>query len=172
MNPVLFALLLTNPPAYLEAEKANWEPFGLTVDLVTAECGEENAIYFPADRTVLVCEELLDRPALAKFVLNHEMGHALMHQWGIRNGERAADQLAWLMSDADEVYAAASWFLALAKTEPDPTDGHPPALRRAGQLLCLQSAYEGDGPLVCDELLSTVTESWNRILDLAQHEPV
>lgn len=104
----------------------------------TAECGEANAFYDPAERRVLFCYELLGELAglMARepgaddllsgaigFILFHEIGHALIH--GLRlpvvgREEDAADQfaaLAFLESpeDAEQIAGALIWLASHAR---------------------------------------------------------
>jgi len=146
-----------------------WDQTGTTVRLLTAECGQENAYYFPDDEMVVMCEELLDRPALARFVLHHEMGHAFMFQHGIPNSERGADELAVLMATIDETYAAAKWFMDQNQTH-RAGDPHQSDLDRAGALLCLADGiFEEGAARECRLYAESVAEHWARVVLMLPH---
>ena len=158
--------LIMVPPYLVQAEH-QWDETGTTVTLLAAECGVDNAYYFPADDTVVMCSELFDRPALARWVLHHEMGHAFMDQHGIPNSERGADELAVLMASQAETYAAAGWFLDMYLEDPthNPNDPHQSDLDRAGALLCLaDGVFEEGAARECRLYAESVAENWARMV--------
>jgi hypothetical protein len=135
------------------------------VTVQARHCGFDNAWYTFKTRTVTLCDDLFDRPEVTRFVLNHELGHAFTHQHGVPfiDNEVAADELAFFMSTDDEVYAGAAWFLAMGGTTSD--DDHPSNVDRAGSLLCLQSAQEGQGSRECRIYLRSALSHWLRWFD-------
>ena len=151
------------PPHLVEAEH-QWDATGTTVLLLATECGQDNAYYFPEEEVVLLCSELFDRPALARWVLHHEMGHAYMDQHGVPDSERGADELATLVADLNETYAAAMWFLSM-NGPPIPGDSHQPMLDRAGAAICLaEGMYAPGAPRECRLYAESVAEHWARIV--------
>jgi hypothetical protein len=161
---LLFAL--NAAPDYLDEVASRWEPLGLEVNVATASCGQENAYYFGSLNLVVMCKEVLDRPALASWILNHELAHAAMDQLELAEDddpEFMADELAALMSTADETFAAAVWFMAMGPTPSG--DTHPSGLDRAGAVLCL---LEGSDPKStnrsCRAYYRSATQHWIGLL--------
>jgi hypothetical protein len=157
-------------PAEVAAEMKDWADLGIKATLTSTHCGMDNAFYFPGLNTVVLCDELFDRPDLARFVLNHEMGHAAMTQLGIGDvdGEAGADELAFWMSDQAAVFAGASWFLGMVDGSPhDPEDPHPSPLDRAASLLCLSDGTDPH-PVVrhCAVYARSSYMHWVRILTM------
>lgn len=134
------------------------------VDVVQASCGEENAMYFPSLDLVVMCRELDHLPAAARFVLNHELGHAWMDQHDIADSERGADELALLMSTKDEAVAAAAWFDGMVDST-NPFDEHQLHSERAASFRCL--AYGLHLPEqttgICRMYAGSVREQWARL---------
>lgn len=175
----LLALILAIIPAAAPAQPplvaevlARWEWFGLDVKVTSEHCDQDNAWYNFKTHVITMCDDLYDRPDLARWILAHELGHAFMWQRDVpqRRGtldqERVADEMAFLMSTTDEGYAAASWFLGAAREElgDDPDDEHPTSLDRAASLLCLLDGREGHSR-TCQAFYSSVLAHWVRILD-------
>ncbi len=174
MNPILlflFGLATSNDPDVVDEVLDRWSGAGLDVEVVSVHCGYDNAAYYPAAQLVVMCDDLYNRPDLARWILSHELGHAFMwqhevpQQRGTPDQERVADELAFLTSEPDENYAAARWFLQLAKRHPihNPSDEHPDPLDRAGAVLCLQAGTEGQNRL-CRLYLESVQAHWMRII--------
>jgi hypothetical protein len=133
--------------------------------VVSRKCGMDNAFYTPWTKTVTMCTELYNRPALARFIFNHEMGHALMHQNAIPNSERGADEVAVLTSTPEEVIAAMFWFMDMAQDD-DGDDGvHQSHRDRAASLVCLlDGLYDEPVSRVCKAYAGSVSENWSRML--------
>jgi hypothetical protein len=134
-------------------------------------CDDDNAAYYPDRQLIVMCDDLYDRPDLARWILSHELGHAFMWQHdvpqerGAHDQERVADELAYMTTEPSEGYAAARWFLDLAKTTRHrPGDEHPHPLDRAGSLLCLLAGHEDTGPRVCRQYAASVEAHWMRII--------
>lgn len=165
MSAVLTLLVAVPNPAFVEEVVARWDGTGVEVTVVSAECGEENAFYFPEDKLVLLCTELFARPLAARFVLGHELGHAWMDQRGITGSERGADELALLTSPIEEAYAAAMWFMDMSLTS-DGGDGvHQTHLDRAGTFMCIADGLWDleHATRQCRNYADSVVENWTRI---------
>jgi hypothetical protein len=169
--PLILALTLSKPvPDYVPQVLENWEGL-VEVTILATDCGEDNAYYYPDEDTVVLCTELFDRPELTRFILNHELAHAFNDQSGMPwiDSEAAADELAFFMSDQDEVFAGAKWFLGLAKgrkyeDSSKTWDQHPHPLDRAGSLLFLAEARwePKDASMQCRIYLRSTLAHWLR----------
>lgn len=153
-------------PSYVAGVVDGWqESFGIHVTVVAERCGYDNAWYSLATQEITLCAELFSRPALTRWILNHELGHALNDQMHIPwvNPEDGADELAMLMATEDESYAAAAWFLASGGTESD--DEHSSDLDRAGAILCY---LDGTSPAPvsreCRIYARSVLANWLRLV--------
>ena len=115
----------------------SWIRLPAPVTLRFAECGRANAFYRGRERAIVLCLEMLDYmgarftgsispdavgPAVdgaARFILSHELGHALIHLLdlpALGGQEDAADQLAaFVMLDGTEDGRAAAlhWVVSL-----------------------------------------------------------
>lgn len=167
--PVLFALASAKAPlpvpAYLAEVSAEWkDTFGLDVQVRSKHCGSENAFYTFATKEVTMCDELFGQPLLARWVLAHELGHALMDKFDIPwvAAEDAADELAMLMATEDESYAAARWFMLEVGGE----DGeHSSGLDRAGAILCyLDGSSAHPESRQCKMYAKSITAGWVRTM--------
>lgn len=164
---------MRQPPATLGAAAvvAEWAP--VTAEVVEADCGQVNAFYFPEDRRVVLCTEMVDQlPAPAvRGVLEHEMAHAAMDQLGLpeTDPEADADELGTLVAldhhRLDEVADTAAWLMTLpAAPEGDP---HPQPMDRAGMLLCLMDGSEAEPANPgCALYFRRATSGWNRALEV------
>jgi Zn-dependent protease with chaperone function len=174
VNPLilyLFGLTTTNPPEVVDTVLQRWEDAGIEVQVVSVHCDEDNAAYYHEDKLIVMCDDLYDRPELARWVLAHELGHAFTMQHDVpmtygHDEERSADELAFLTSETDENYAAARWFLHLHKQHPIhmTADPHPAPLDRAAELLCMLDGQEAGGTRVCRVMSAAVTGHWRRML--------
>lgn len=142
LDIVMGLVALSAPPDWLQKEADTLQAdLGLKYELHVADCGDENAFYYPTLDTVVICSELLDRPALATFILKHETGHALMDQWDVPqvDPEGGADDVAHLLATPEELTAGALWFMAIHKENPEldrEEHHHPRPLDRAWSALC------------------------------------
>lgn len=168
MITFLFALALAQPnPDFIEEARANWE--GLTdPEVISVECGEDNAFYSPSRHLVIMCSELYDRPDLAVFIFHHEMAHAMTLTHGFprvshQDRERIADELAFFMSTVDQVMAGARFFLDIATEAQSEFDPHPAALDRAASLICLAEGREGRDRM-CRAYYDSLLAHWQRLI--------
>ncbi len=100
-------------------------------------CGEINGYYHTIERRMVLCYELLKvGGGFVRFVVAHEMAHAIITQLGIPYTglhEMAADELAAVvlkLSDReDDVLAGAEYFRSHARPE-NPYGAHPSDMRR------------------------------------------
>jgi hypothetical protein len=137
------------------------------------ECGFVNAWYFPGAKTVVLCEELKPfGPSIVRYVLAHEMAHAVIMQRDIPytgSHEVAADELAALMliliDREDDVLAGAA-FWGNKGDEEDPEDDHPGDLRRAYTLECIVKTLKEEPRALatCPVQFRRVIRSWNWLL--------
>lgn len=180
MIGLLPAIALVTPnPAWLPEVQERWEGLGLEVEVVSIHCGYDNASYSPSKRVIVMCDDLYNRPDLAKWIFNHEMGHALTFQLGVPmdptgvDEERVADEVAFFASKDVENYAAIKWFMdkAASGRARNPADPHPSAFDRAGELLCLQVGWEhNDLPPVdtydhaCKMMFESLSAHWSRLI--------
>ena len=163
MNTLIVLALLQ---ANIAPELAKWEG-AVDVTVTTATCRDENAFYFPGLELVVVCKELDAKPAVQRFVFNHEMGHAWMFQHNVPNSERGADELGALMSSYEDTIAAAHWFAGMGGGGDDGV--HQAHTDRAASLFCL--AYGLHKPdmttPVCRMYADSVAEQWTRVIMMA-----
>lgn len=160
---VLVAGLNTNlAPVMKDWSKA------VEVTAVHAQCGYENAFYFPAEKLVLMCVELSHDPALERFVFRHELAHAFMWQHGIPSTERGADELAVLTSPASDIEAAARWFERVDGYVGN--GGHPQPHDRAAALRCLSSGMHAPtlATPVCRMYYASVYDNWQKLFKLGK----
>jgi hypothetical protein len=108
-------------------------------------CGEVNAFYQRGSKRITLCYELKDEasPAVVRFVLGHEIGHAVIAQRGIPfTGleEAAADEFAAVVmgwyGKTDDMMEMGKWWYAHGGEE-DPADEHPSGKRRGLTIACL-----------------------------------
>jgi hypothetical protein len=125
---------------------------GVDVNVVWKSCGQRNAYYVEATKTVELCTELVGMPDLViQFYLTHELSHGIIEQLDLPftgNEEYAADELAMVMlhmMGRDDVLKATSAFLTKRAWPEDPKDSHPGDLRRANNMAAFAKggyAYE------------------------------
>jgi len=138
------------------------------------DCGQVNAAYWPATNALVVCNETMAQPTgVLRFIVAHEMAHAVIHQRDVPftgSEEVAADELAALTllawDDEYDVLLMGLYFHVHAQAE-DPTDPHPGDERRAYTLMCLADGSE-DQPEwpECRWELARALHTWGRLLDL------
>lgn len=128
-------------------------PVEIPHTLIWDKCGRWNGMYFRAWSLILLCEENLTYgPKVSRFVYLHELGHAYTFahpefdysRWG-KNYEAAADEFAAVSAvvqgHPEDILAMAKLFEEAAKSQKwDPSDPHPPAIKRARTL---KSLYYG-----------------------------
>jgi hypothetical protein len=146
---------------------------GVRTTVTWRDCGVVNAYYYPAEKTVVMCNELKGAAdaGTIRFILAHELSHSVIMQLEIpytTHHEGAADELAalmliWIGMDND-VWAAAEWWWGKGRDE-DPADDHYGDKRRALNLACLVigSRPEGGG---CTSQYRRAVKAWNRLLGL------
>lgn len=151
-------------PDYIAEAQKRWADVA-DVTVVSTWCGEQNAAYYPGFRLVEMCAELYVDRDLALAIFNHEMGHALMHQHGIPNSERGADEISLLTSTPAQLMAAARWFMGMAGESHDPNDPHQSALDRAASIVCyLDGTDEHPVSRACVNYAESISENWQRML--------
>lgn len=144
----------------------------LEVTLEFKKCGFENAFYDPDSRSVLICTEMLDYPAV-RFFLAHEVAHAYIVQLDVPftgSHEAAADELAAVLlfrmgRAVDVAHAAAYWMRASLDGNVPGWADHPDNDQRYWRLSCL--AREAAGALLppfCRSDLARVDTTWTRLL--------
>ncbi len=146
---------------------------GVDVAVEWQDCGEVNAYYDAGRHTVVMCNELpIDKPAVVRFVLAHELAHAVIQQLDIpytTSSEGAADELAtytMLMAGwRDDVMTAADY--TLQRNNPDfAVDPHPSDQRRALNMICLAQGSRGLYSPMCTVSWPRVVRAWNLLLRL------
>jgi hypothetical protein len=169
LAPFLVTLALANTPTPVPAWVPDlleaWEPL-VQPRVVVDQCGGINGWYQGSTHTIGLCVETFDHPQLARWIFQHELAHAFMAQHGLLDLEYefAADELATLMADTQDVLAAAQWFSQM-DYEPDAADPHPAPLERARTILCLERGFEETAG-VCHSYLTSARDNWLRIIDL------
>lgn len=162
----LTTFALSQPlPSYAAEVVDRWGSL-VDVEVVARDCGFDNAFYYPASDTVVLCTDLFDRPDLTRAILNHELAHAFMDQRGIPQSEFGADELGFFFMSEAEVYSIAGWFLD--SDGPGSSDGHPADLSRAGMFLCLEAGKADDGPLECRVYLQSALEKWLALIAVTE----
>lgn len=158
-------LAQTNP-SFVDEVLERWDGTGISVDVVSVRCGEENAYYFPEDKVVVLCTELFARPLTARFVLGHELGHAWMDQHGVPGSERGADELALITSPIDEAYAAAVWFMEMGQTASGNDGVHQSHMDRAATFMCVADGLwdPEHATRTCRVYADSVYEHWQRVV--------
>jgi hypothetical protein len=144
---------------------------GMKVSLSYRDCGQVNAYYWYATKTVVICNELLDEPiGFVRFVMAHEMAHAVIMQKDIPytgSHEDAADQLAavflYVNDMREDIYEAAEWFYQWRDAEPSPLDDHTWPHQRAWQLFCYYVGTEETGS-ECNHRFGQALKAWDRLL--------
>lgn len=134
---------------YLQAEMHTLMLPGMSLAMEVIPCGSINAAYFPPAHTIFVCRELLVLPKpVIRFVLAHEMGHAIIDQLDIPiagSEEAAADELAAValeaIGDQDAVYSGALW-MEQQDVKEDVWDDHQSSRKRAAVIMCLADGAE------------------------------
>lgn len=144
---------------------------GLDVELMYMPCGYPNAFYMDSIKAVVVCEEMSwTEPGYQKFVIAHELGHAVIAQYDLPitgSEEVAADEFAALTLIAtdrsDDLLDTVAHYWADSTPE-DPTDEHSSAARRAYALVCLYSG-SSDRPVGdCQSTFQHALRNWTRLL--------
>ena len=122
------------------------DTWNVSVPIYSMPCGQVNAWYNTVDNYIVLCDETLAlEPAVVRFILAHELAHATMHKAGFDLGEAGADELATLMeleTERDDVRAMAEFLMSDGIPDATPGDVHPPNMKRAAMLLCLDDGYE------------------------------
>lgn len=185
---VLAALLATSTPTSARVvsdplvAKRQWAQMivdsmtldGMDVGLTFLDCGQSNAFYYPEDHMVVVCNELLEAEdfGVVKFVVAHEMSHAIIMQKDLPytgSHEDAADELAavymYVNDMPEEIFSAAEWFWQYSEYEGGLFDDHTWPKQRAGRLLCLFVGAVGDTG-VCGARFERALRTWDRLLKL------
>lgn len=143
------------------------------VDVIYTECGQTNAMYFPAADALIVCtEDFALQPGALRFITAHEMGHAIIDQLSIPftgSEEEAADEIAAVYSGManrpEDTMEMAMYFLDMANVWVDPRDDHPPNEKRAWTLACMADGAEPQ-PVSphCQALFDRATDHWKRLI--------
>lgn len=152
---------------------------GLTIRV--GECGTANAYYSRDEEGdgVLICTELVaeEKPESLRWILAHEMGHALIHRAGLPitgSDEDAADEFATVVMIAagmeDTVAAAADMFWTWGQDDVMEyyTDTHSSNRRRAYDQKCLLEGSRGTvyANLVgCEYRWRKVVKRWATLLE-------
>jgi hypothetical protein len=145
---------------------------GMSVEVFYEDCGVVNAYYYPFFKAVVLCNELMkEDPGFVRFVVAHEMAHAVIWQLDIPytgSGEDAADELASLVlghnNMMDDILAAALYFAKQPKGY-DPAGEHAPNPRRAYTLACLaDGAEEKPVRIECSYKFRRAAQAWTRLL--------
>lgn len=188
LAPLLAAAIAAVPVAPTAAAKDVVDAMtlpGMHVGLRYIDCGFINAFYAPTDdigifkgvpmllpgHTVFICNEVLQEPlAFVRFVVAHEMSHAIVDQYGIPvtgSQEAAADELAAVSLIAlgfrEDVGDAGLWHAGHPGTE-DPMDEHPSNNRRAWTLTCYADGAKDDGSRYCKRYFRTALVNWTRLI--------
>lgn len=175
LHALALAVAVATPakmPQTLLDVRAEWAA-AVDVEMTMSNCGgDDNAFYFPSLQVVVVCKPLFEQhPLAAEWVLHHELGHAWMYQHNVPNSERAADELALLMSTKDQALAAAEWFEAMAKGSLTSGDdgSHQTHQDRADAIRCVTYGLHAPEQTTsfCRMYASSIAEQWGRILYLA-----
>ncbi len=154
-------------PVHLERLAAEYRvDYGRKVSLKAQWCGDDNAWYTIGENTVTLCADLFDRPLLARWVLRHELGHAINDQYHIPwiDYEAGADELAMLAATEAENMSAFYWFSDMARAKMG-VDPHPAMLDRAAAIACYLDGTGAD-PIsrTCVIYAKSVEAAWNRLL--------
>ncbi len=192
MNRLLLLLCLGcavapdgTPDLHLDRVREAMRMPGVEVSVRWLDCGEVNAFYTPegtevwgikvAPRTVVMCNELRgEAPGFVRYVLAHELSHAIIHQRRIPftgSEEVAADELAAVVFGVYEwqadLYATANRYRRMGDVWVPPWDPHPAPLKRAFTIGCLAAESENKYPVFCDSSdWEHALTSWIRLLDL------
>jgi hypothetical protein len=148
---------------------------GVEVTVGWRKCGQVNAFYYYNAKRVVLCNELQKLPAgVIRYILAHELSHAVIMQLDVAyttHHEGAADELAALMliwtGREEDVLAGAVFWATLDRPE-DPFDDHFGDMRRAVNLACLVAGSKDEGlsDLGCTGIYRRATRAWVRLLDL------
>lgn len=159
---------------------------GVQVSVSWMPCGQANAFYsqrggmvwsptgviFIEPKSVVLCTELqsLVRPAAIRFILAHELAHAVIMQRDIPytgSGETAADELAAVMLSVydhrGDVIAMAEFFERMGG-EDNAWDDHPAGERRGVALRCLAYGSMNAAPYGCPVSWERVHRAWVQLL--------
>lgn len=147
---------------------------GMAVTWDQPDCdGQFNAAYDLTSKMVHVCTSVLRAgPELTRFVVAHEMAHAMMDQLDLPytgSGEAAADELAALYAIAtdsvQDVNAAADLFWLDAELNAGWWDDHQNPGQRSRILRCFAAGAAGlDWMFDCRVRLARAARAWARIL--------
>jgi hypothetical protein len=148
---------------------------GVETRVTWETCGEINAYYFPSQRKVVLCTELQAfSPGVVRYILAHELSHAVIMQRDVAyttSHEGAADELAalvliWMGRDTDVLEGARFW-ATLGRPE-NPFDDHFGDVRRAWNMTCLVAGSRDDGIYSrgCTETYRRAVRAWVRLLEL------
>jgi hypothetical protein len=158
-------------PYGLEELLADMYHPAVEVDVYLEQCGVVNAYYFPAGKYVTLCVEILAfGPGVSRYVLAHELAHAVIMQLDLPipgSQEAAADELAayvLIRTGRVQDLLDATTFWLNADGDPDPWDDHPTHLQRAWAMGCLALESLGEiGTLPCERKLDRVLRTWDRL---------
>lgn len=138
------------------------------------KCGEVNAYYYPPEKVVIMCHELLSlRPSIIRYILAHELAHGVILQRGVPftgSHEVAADELAALAlineGMSDDIMDAAKFWMDRGFPE-IASDDHPGDAKRGYTLRCIAwSRDHVDYFGMCPRHYIDVARAWNQLLPL------
>lgn len=143
---------------------------GINVGVALADCGEQNAFYLPDEGLIVVCRELApEAGGTVRFIVAHELGHAVVHQYGlpvIGSEEAMADEFAFLAlidsGHAGDLISVAAWF-ANNPREDVPHDDHSSPRRRAAVALCFAIGVLSESS-ECERRVIRAKQAWSRVL--------
>lgn len=147
--------------------------YPVNVDIIRAECGQENSFYYGYDiykdwglkkPTIVLCKEMDKYPDTALLYAAHEMGHAITDLYTDTLSESDADELAALamigLGYNTELFVASVYFLRENFLGHVREDGHAPAGYRAWILRCLEEGSQDDGSEECKALYKSTDMKW------------
>lgn len=143
---------------------------GINVGVALADCGEQNAFYLPAEKYIVMCRELgTEAEGTIRFIVAHELGHAVVHQYGlpvIGSEEAMADEFALLAlidsGHAGDLVSVAAWFANRPRAEVPHDDHHSPQ-RRAAVALCFAVGVLLEDS-ECGRRVASAKRAWSRVL--------
>ncbi len=145
---------------------------GMEVKVLWKRCGHVNGYYYPSARRIVLCHELRTIGApFIRFVVAHEMAHAVIFQLNIAfTGihEVAADEFGAInlvfTDNRDDLYEVAKYWLTRGHPE-DPFDEHTGDIRRGATLFCLAEGFVQRNS-ACGAEWNRAISSWVRLLGL------
>lgn len=143
---------------------------GVSAGVALADCGEQNAFYSPDDKLIVVCRELAtEAEGTIRFIVAHELGHAVVHQYGlpvIGSEETMVDEFAFLAlidsGHTGDLVSVAAWFASHPRADV-PTDDHPSPQRRAAVALCFAIGTLSKNS-ECGRRVVAAERAWSRVL--------